>query len=120
VTLRRIHVLGASGSGTTTLAQASAERLGYRALDTDDFYWAPTDPPFRVKRDVSTRLDLLGAELRAAAEWVLSGSLAGWGRPARAAVRAGGVPGARAARAAGTASRARAAALRRRANRARR
>ena len=41
-----IHILGASGSGTSTLAKAISLRHGHRFLDTDDFYWKPTDPPF--------------------------------------------------------------------------
>ena len=43
---RRIHVLGASGSGTSSLAAAIARRHGHRHLDTDDFFWMPTDPPY--------------------------------------------------------------------------
>lgn len=49
----RIHIFGASGSGTSTLGRAVAARLGYAFLDADDFYWLPTDPPFREKRDVA-------------------------------------------------------------------
>ena len=43
----RIHILGASGSGTTTLASAIADEHGHRHLDTDDFFWIPTNPPYR-------------------------------------------------------------------------
>ena len=45
-TPRRIHITGASGSGTTTLGAAAAAALGVKHLDADDFAWAPTDPPF--------------------------------------------------------------------------
>jgi adenylate kinase family enzyme len=38
----RIHILGASGSGTTTLAKALANELGYKHFDTDDYYWIPS------------------------------------------------------------------------------
>ena len=80
--LRRVHVFGASGSGTTTLGRAVAGALGVPHLDTDDFYWVPTDPPYRRKRPVGARLAALGAALDAAGEgWVLSGSLCGWGDP---------------------------------------
>lgn len=74
----RIHIVGASGSGTTTLAVALAREMGGAHLDTDDFYWAPTDPPFTTKRPVEQRLKLLEAELTRDS-WVLSGSLMGWG-----------------------------------------
>src|SRR5262249_24182118 len=50
-------------------------------LDTDDFYWEPTDPPFRVKRVAAERLRLLACEMDGKDGWVLSGSLDGWGDP---------------------------------------
>jgi adenylate kinase family enzyme len=82
VPVPRIHILGASGSGTTTLAMALARRHRLDHLDTDDFFWQPTDPPFSIKRPADERLALLAAALDAAASgWVLSGSLAGWGDP---------------------------------------
>jgi hypothetical protein len=42
----RIHIFGASGSGTTTLGAAIADRYGYAHLDVDQYFWMPTDPPF--------------------------------------------------------------------------
>ena len=77
----RIHILGASGSGTTTLAAAISARHGHRHLDTDDFFWLPTDPPFQTPRPRAERLaSLQGAQAETPA-WVLSGSLCGWGDP---------------------------------------
>ena len=35
----KIHILGASGSGTTTLAQALSTVLHNTHLDTDDYFW---------------------------------------------------------------------------------
>ena len=46
-----IHIFGASGSGTTTLAEKISRELGYFHLDTDDYFWLPTDPPFCRKRE---------------------------------------------------------------------
>ncbi|HJR02121.1 MAG TPA: AAA family ATPase [Methylomirabilota bacterium] len=77
----RIHTLGASGSGTTSLAAEIAGRYGHRHLDTDDFYWRRTDPPYREKRPPGERLASLRAALHEAKRWVLSGSLCGWGDP---------------------------------------
>ena len=77
----RIHVLGASGCGTTSLAAALAERHGHRHLDTDDFYWLPTDPPFRETRPPAERLSMLERAIALSPTWVLSGSLCGWGDP---------------------------------------
>lgn len=77
----RIHIVGASGSGTTSLASAIAGKHGHRHLDTDDFFWAPTNPPYREKRPHDQRLALLRQALLGSAPWVLSGSLCGWGDP---------------------------------------
>ena len=77
----RIHILGASGSGTTTLASAITVKHGHRHLDADDFFWIPTDPPYREIRPRDQRLTLLREALGGGGRWVLSGSLCGWGDP---------------------------------------
>jgi adenylate kinase family enzyme len=79
--MARIHIVGASGSGTTSLGLAVAEALGSRHLDTDDFYWMPTDPPFTTPRAVQSRLALLQAQATRNGSWVLSGSALKWGVP---------------------------------------
>ncbi len=77
--IRRIHILGASGSGTTTLGRALAERLDCPHFDTDGYFWLPTDPPFTAKRDIALRQKLLMDDITSHDTWVLSGSLCGWG-----------------------------------------
>jgi adenylate kinase family enzyme len=74
-----IHILGASGSGTSTLGDALTQSFGYVHLDTDDYFWEPTEPPFQQPRARQQRQALLGAALDAHPRWVLSGSLCGWG-----------------------------------------
>lgn len=76
---RHIHILGASGSGTTTLARELSKLLGYEHFDTDDYFWLPTTPPFTEKRPVADRSQLLEKDLKGAACWILSGSNCGWG-----------------------------------------
>jgi adenylate kinase family enzyme len=78
---KRIHILGASGSGTTTLAVYIAARYGHHHLDTDDFYWLPTQPPFLQTRPRDERLAMLRGALREQVRWVPSGSLCDWGDP---------------------------------------
>jgi adenylate kinase family enzyme len=75
----RIHILGASGSGTTTLGTALAGRLGAELLDTDDYFWEPTEPPFQRPRPRAKRQQRLARDLDARPSWILSGSLCGWG-----------------------------------------
>jgi len=75
----RIHIFGASGSGTSTLAAAIAARFGHCHLDVDHYFWIPTNPPFTTIREVPARRAMLADALDAHLRWVLSGSLCGWG-----------------------------------------
>jgi adenylate kinase family enzyme len=74
----RIHITGAACTGTTTLGQYLADALGVVHLDTDDYYWHPTDPPYTDKRPAAERLALMRAALGDHG-WIISGSLDGWG-----------------------------------------
>ncbi|MGY3454176.1 ATP-binding protein [Bradyrhizobium sp. USDA 4353] len=78
---RRIHITGASGSGTTTLGRRVASVLAIPHHDTDDYFWKPTDPPYVEMRPASERLRLMAEMFVPRPGWVLSGSLAGWGDP---------------------------------------
>ncbi|GAB4496865.1 MAG: AAA family ATPase [Saprospiraceae bacterium] len=79
-TFQRIHILGAPGSGVTTLGKALADRLGFSHFDTDDYYWFTDDPlPFKRKRNPEHRRQLLKRDLEKSESWVLSGALCGWG-----------------------------------------
>ena len=77
----RIHIVGASGSGTTTLGAGLAGELGCAHFDVDSFFWLPTDPPFEKVRPADARLALLRQALNSAPAWIISGSLCGWGDP---------------------------------------
>jgi adenylate kinase family enzyme len=61
------------------LGSALAAFLGCPHLDTDDYFWLPTDPPFQQARSRTDRQSLLGTALARHGGWVLSGSLCGWG-----------------------------------------
>jgi adenylate kinase family enzyme len=74
----RLHVIGGSGSGTTTLGRALAARLDAIHVDADDVLWEPTEPPYRAMRPREVRAAVL-AEACAGPAWVLSGSVVGWG-----------------------------------------
>jgi adenylate kinase family enzyme len=78
---RRIHIVGASGAGVTTLGRMLAAALAAPHHDTDDYYWHPTAPPYREKRDVADRLRLMREIFLDRPDWVLSGSLDDWGGP---------------------------------------
>jgi adenylate kinase family enzyme len=74
-----IHILGASGSGTTTLGQALEQKYGYKWLDTDHFFWFPTELPFTSSRPREERIPLMTASIDEHLKCVISGSLCGWG-----------------------------------------
>lgn len=74
-----IHIYGASGSGTSTLGKAISRGLGYHWMDTDDFFWMPTEPKFTTKRPISERIQLMKEEIGESENVVISGSLVDWG-----------------------------------------
>lgn len=77
--MSKIHVLGASGSGTTTTAKALAKALNYSHLDTDDYFWEKTDVPFTKKRKIEDRVKLLEDDILCKNNIVLSGIFYPWG-----------------------------------------
>lgn len=77
----RLHITGASGSGTTTLGRALATRWSVPHADTDDYFWVPTSPPYTTKRDEAERVRLMAEIFVGRDAWVLSGTLMGWGDP---------------------------------------
>lgn len=76
---RHILIIGAAGTGTSTLGQELERKLGYHWFDLDTFYWAPDKPEFSVKRVEEERQRLLTSATNAHSNWILSGSLMGWG-----------------------------------------
>jgi len=77
----RVHIAGASGVGVTSLGRALADSLAVPHHDTDDYFWRPTTPPYREQREVADRLRLMREVFLERPDWVLSGSLDGWGDP---------------------------------------
>ena len=69
--MARVHITGASGTGATKLGMALADRLGVPHLDTDDFYWLPTNLSFMTKRSAAERLTQLLEILASRAGWVV-------------------------------------------------
>jgi hypothetical protein len=77
----RIHILGASGSGTSTLGAALARRLGVPHADSDRLYWQPTNPPYTTPRPAEDRQALLLRTLPVDGHWVFSGAATKWAAP---------------------------------------
>ena len=74
----RINVMGASGSGTTTLGRSLATALSLPHFDSDDFYHGPSDPPFQNPRSPDQRYQLICQQILPTENWVLSGGVADW------------------------------------------
>jgi adenylate kinase family enzyme len=74
-----IHIVGASGAGTTTLGQALEKEYGYIWLDTDGYFWEQTDPPFVRSLPHEERVKRMNAAITDNPKCVISGSLCGWG-----------------------------------------
>ncbi|MGL1893659.1 MAG: AAA family ATPase [Spirochaetaceae bacterium] len=75
---KKIHILGASGSGTTTLAKSLCSQLKYKHLDSDNYFWKDkyTTPQPRDIRLNNLRSDLIDLD-----SWILSGAIIDWGNP---------------------------------------
>jgi len=76
----RILIIGASGSGTTTLGEALSLEHGWGFLDVDNYYWLPTTPPFQKKRNHGKRLEMIWNDLSQFDNAVVSGSIMNWGQ----------------------------------------
>ena len=76
---KRVHIFGASGSGTTTIAKEICNQLNYKHFDADDYFWLQTESPFTIERPREECLDLMEKDLSSNDKWILSGSLSGWG-----------------------------------------
>lgn len=74
-----IHIYGASGAGTSTLGRKICEELGYTFMDTDDYFWLPTDPKYTAKRERTERITMMKSDIRKADHLVIAGSLVDWG-----------------------------------------
>ena len=76
---KHVHVFGASGAGTTTIAKIVSGQLGYKHFDSDDYFWLSTEKPFTAERERNECLKMLDEDLSQNDRWVLSGSIANWG-----------------------------------------
>lgn len=77
-----MHILitGAAGSGTSTLAAAIADASRATFIETDDYFWLPSDPPYQHKREEAERAAALLQDIRRQPNAVVAGSLIDWGQ----------------------------------------
>ncbi|MDP2425514.1 MAG: AAA family ATPase [Candidatus Izemoplasmatales bacterium] len=77
--IKRIHIFGAAGSGSSTLARAISEEYHYHHIEVDDAMFEPSDPPFLKRRTEKETRDILIKELKSHEYSVLSGAIVGFG-----------------------------------------
>ncbi|QIV86512.1 hypothetical protein [Glutamicibacter mishrai] len=75
----KLHIVGGSGTGTTTLGRAVADAWAVPHADSDDYFWVPTDPPYTQQRNPARRVELMLEVFARRSAWVLSGGINGWG-----------------------------------------
>ena len=75
----KIHLLGPSCSGTSTLGKLIGEKYNIPWFDTDEIFWIKTNPPFTTKRERNERIKILKEMFKENSSLVLSGSAMEWG-----------------------------------------
>ncbi|RYU93873.1 adenylate kinase [Emticicia agri] len=74
----KLHILGASCSGVTTLGKALANYLNIPYFDSDAYFWEKTNPPFTTKRNPAVRNQMLETDSLKYDSWIIGGSLLKW------------------------------------------
>ncbi|MBO9615122.1 MAG: adenylate kinase [Dyadobacter sp.] len=75
----KIHIMGASCAGSTTLGNALSVELKIPYFDTDDFFWERSEVPYTVRRDAPTRSRMLQEAISKNNSYIVGGSLISWG-----------------------------------------
>jgi adenylate kinase family enzyme len=78
-TTMRINILGASGTGVTTMGKQLADTLEIIYIDSDNYFWEQTDPPFTLRRNSQERNQMIRDKLSTNTDWILGGSIINWG-----------------------------------------
>jgi adenylate kinase family enzyme len=76
----KILIFGASGSGTTTLADFLSQKTSFPHLEVDSFYWKSTNPPFQEKVNKAVRQKNLLLNFKKYNDVIICGSMVSWGK----------------------------------------
>jgi adenylate kinase family enzyme len=74
----KIHVLGASCSGVTTLGEHLARAFNIPYFDSDQFFWEESDHPYTVRRNPVERNAMVYHHISIHSDWILGGSIIDW------------------------------------------
>ncbi|WP_342086138.1 shikimate kinase [Dyadobacter sp. OTU695] len=75
----KVHIMGASCAGSTTLGNALARKYGIPYFDTDDFFWEWSKVPYTIRRDAAVRSRMLQEAISQTGNYIVGGSLISWG-----------------------------------------
>lgn len=75
----KINILGAAGSGVTTLGLSLSKNLKMKFIDSDVYFWEKSEKPFTIRKNPVDRNEILKNELKNANEYVIAGSIIDWG-----------------------------------------
>jgi len=78
--LKRIHILGAPGSGKTSLASKLSSELGIKAYDLDSLFWDCKAPDSWTKIDSQKRNSEL-ERITKLESWIIEGVYYSWVQP---------------------------------------
>ena len=71
--IKRIHIFGSTGSGTSSIGKSLCEQIHYKHFDADDYLWLTTEEPYTIMRSKDEYYKLMFEDLNSCDEWILSG-----------------------------------------------
>lgn len=77
--MKIIHILGAAGSGVSTLGKWISEKYNMVFLDADKYLWEDTYIPYTKYREPKKRLEMLKIDIDKYQDVVIGGAICGWG-----------------------------------------
>ena len=76
----KIIIFGAAGTGKTTFGESLSKRLSWKFLDSDEYYWEKSIPPFEKKIPLKIRNENLKVDFLKSEDVIVCGSLCTWSK----------------------------------------
>jgi adenylate kinase family enzyme len=77
MTVRKIHIIGGSGSGKTYISQKISKDLHIERYDLDELYWDNSTDSYETKSDINKRNEKLMTIL-SKESWIIEGVYYSW------------------------------------------
>lgn len=75
---KRILIIGASGTGTTTLGKRISTKLELPFIDLDELFWLESEIPFTKFRNTEQLKEIVNDKIYSKNEWLISGDPSLW------------------------------------------